>query len=1333
LDASSDYTGPALKFGVTGDGVSIDPETGILTVQTDKLREGVTITVTGPDDEGTGSVTRRFRLALQGEAEEPGTEEPPAEEPPAEEPPVEEPPAPQPLRPEQATLVLLADLDPEATGLHLGLRITDPAHPLHPAAGGIGQLAWTDRDPTGRDAATQGNKAVPARNFANPGHPHYGVWALTRRVSGSLAPWADRTGQLGDSHALAFAWAADPATTPAAAAAWNAWSPVFPAFVLALESDEPDAGDGDPGNAPGEEPPVVPPVVVATPALVGTGVIGAAVTVEPGTWSGTPRLDLHWLRDGAEIAGATGSAYTPVAADDRCALACAVTATNPGGSVRVETAALAVAYAPPVATGSLFDEVFDKDTGVQVVEAGPAFAGEALVFAVEGAGATIDPATGRLTLPTDTALSAEVTVTAANSGGSASLAFQVTVEDTPVETPMPALGTGNAALVLLADLDPEATGLHLGLRITDPAHPLHPAAGGRAAQLAWTDRDPIGRDPATQANKAVPARRFATAGDPQYGVWALSRKASGSLADWADRSTQIGDSHSLAFTWSDDDPTTTPATEAVWAAWGEALSFTFVAAEGVTPNPEPEPEPEPQTPPPSRAGSKRMPFQNEAEWLASQRNGYIGGDALQLMTWVEQSRSNPNYIVKTQDMGGPWVSLDHGRSWWKPRCKGLFTQLMNSVGIDPVNERHWIVVGTGAFAGVRQHQGLYRTTDGGATFSRVHVYTGVEGKNLGGMIAAAPSSVSGARSQRWYAIVNQVDPGSGGVTRSTYFLRSSDGGATWTNVVSLSLSTYGNINQVRVHPTDQNVVFFASSTGLWRVDAAGSPNPTFTKLSPGLSGGFSTLPYLEMVGGTLHMVVGNGGGVRRSTNGGSTWSTVSTQSVSRLFVSRWEPDFMVAVGRAGRPLVRTGGAFSESAVMPARPGYPPTTSPAETSASWIMFSPNRGEMYFKARGIVLQNADYRSSDYGALWTISNDYFSGTQSQVSLATGQGFSKDRNYWGVGIVDAGICVTPSGGRYWERSEIPANALTSFGIGHRSCTAFALHPDYPAVPRIMAIMDRTSGGKFVMCNRRDLTQWYQPAGVSSSSSKARFVGWDVSNPQFAYALRSRSTDGGATFSPMAALPTNFEVWGMTRSAPLANGQAVFAFDNEGTAQRVARSLDRGASWQVLLDFGARLLNLPGAEAAGTLLPHPSNHDRLFVRGGGSQVRLYRLNEGSGTSRPYTTIECAPASIRIQLAPGAAFELGNFAIDPRHPDRIWYATNGNPGTGVPLVRTTDGGATWENLAGLVPDNNLSFTDVHPLTGDVIQTTSNGAFVIAPPYAQATSIHGGLVQPNRVI
>ena len=48
-----------------------------------------------------------------------------------------------------------------------------------------------------------------------------------------------------------------------------------------------------------EAKPVV-PALVRAPALTGSGLVGALVSLDPGAWSGdpAPALALQWLRDG---------------------------------------------------------------------------------------------------------------------------------------------------------------------------------------------------------------------------------------------------------------------------------------------------------------------------------------------------------------------------------------------------------------------------------------------------------------------------------------------------------------------------------------------------------------------------------------------------------------------------------------------------------------------------------------------------------------------------------------------------------------------------------------------------------------------------------------------------------------------------------------------------------------------------------------------------------------------------------------------------------------------------------------------------------------------------
>ena len=178
------------------------------------------------------------------------------------------------------------------------------------------------------------------------------------------------------------------------------------------------------------EPSESAPVLLTAPELKGSGLVGEALEVVPGSWGGSPApaIALQWLRDDAEIAGETGARYVPGAADDGREITCRVTAENAAGALTAEPEPIRVTRAAPTVVDVLADVSVEKGAAAVSVAAAAVFAGEGLRFAVAGAGATIDPATGVLSLPTDVVRAGElVTVTASNSGGAAEASFLVTV------------------------------------------------------------------------------------------------------------------------------------------------------------------------------------------------------------------------------------------------------------------------------------------------------------------------------------------------------------------------------------------------------------------------------------------------------------------------------------------------------------------------------------------------------------------------------------------------------------------------------------------------------------------------------------------------------------------------------------------------------------------------------------------------------------------------------------------------------------------------------------------------------------------------------------------
>jgi hypothetical protein len=90
-----------------------------------------------------------------------------------------------------------------------------------------------------------------------------------------------------------------------------------------------------------------PPELLNAGNVYGTIQVGGSIHCEPGSWNGEPTFSYQWLRDGAEIPGATESNYTIAASDADTVVECRVTATNGDGSTIALNAKEGAKYDPP--------------------------------------------------------------------------------------------------------------------------------------------------------------------------------------------------------------------------------------------------------------------------------------------------------------------------------------------------------------------------------------------------------------------------------------------------------------------------------------------------------------------------------------------------------------------------------------------------------------------------------------------------------------------------------------------------------------------------------------------------------------------------------------------------------------------------------------------------------------------------------------------------------------------------------------------------------------------------------------------------------------------------
>lgn len=262
------------------------------------------------------------------------------------------------------------------------------------------------------------------------------------------------------------------------------------------------------------------------------------------------------------------------------------------------------------------------------------------------------------------------------------------------------------------------------------------------------------------------------------------------------------------------------------------------------------------------------------------------GVAGQMMSWFTARAYPDPYYLNDKFMKG-WQQAQEIRSQQVASRRGrLMSGMWNSIGpnntiggriltiaIDPTNSNK-------LFAGSASG-GIWKSTNGGANWSSVTTNLPVLGvasiiihPTNGNIIYAGTGEV-----YRIDSTSGTPNPGNTGFnvwkTRGTYgigILKSTDGGATWTQVLNRSTSQLFGIQTLKFDPSNSNTVYACATDGLYRSTDAGS---TWTKIL--------NLTYVSDVvinGTNLVASVGNLGntvkGIFKSTNSGTSWTKITS-------------------------------------------------------------------------------------------------------------------------------------------------------------------------------------------------------------------------------------------------------------------------------------------------------------------------------------------------------------------------------------------------------------------------------------------------------------------------
>jgi hypothetical protein len=598
--------------------------------------------------------------------------------------------------------------------------------------------------------------------------------------------------------------------------------------------------------------------------------------------------------------------------------------------------------------------------------------------------------------------------------------------------------------------------------------------------------------------------------------------------------------------------------------------------------------------------------------------------------------SDGSHLLVGSGGGGIWESRNTGTTW-APRGDGLATLAIGALCFDP-RSPSTVYVGTGegdAFAYLGQ--GVFRSVDGGMTWS---------------LLARAPFVGVG-----FYRLV--VDPADSSLlyaaTRAGIFT-SADGGSTWTSRRGTRCWS------ISVHPLGGTVEVLAGcADGLFRSTDSGV---TWTGV---------TLPGLPSPPGFQRLAVSHAPG-----NGDVAWAWAATnpamaipggtQLTPRLWRRTSISGAFTAI--AVDPGVRTGQAFYDWYVQAAPDvdstaylgeihvwrvdlvGGGSTWSNVSTKSAGDSIHPDQHAMAFDPvnPSIVYAGCDggiYRSSDRGVHWADLNDGLAITEIEY-LAHDIGSAR----WLLAGTQDNGSIRYTGSTAWDH--------VADGDGG-DCGSSSTDPRNVYHSYFRMGVDRSS-------DRGDTWTW-TPTGNRDPQVYGQlfYPPMEASGASIAQAGESVfiSRTNGTSFTeiPLPGRP-------IASAMHMPTPDSVYVGTTAGRLFRISWS---GSSW----DTPAELTSPRGAWISDLFVDR-ANSNRMWatstVIGGG---RVFRSDDGgsSWTDR----------SSGLPNLPVNAIE-----VDPRNANQVWVALDKG------VYESTDGGGTWQSMSSGLPNCIMADLLYHP-------------------------------------